>query len=114
MSSAPAVAADAPAPVSSLAERVYRVIAAYAPDEPICFPSQRLIARDVGCTRETANRKVQELIRAGWLRIVDTRWSFRTGWQHNVYELLAPFAVSALAMKRITRRAHNTARKRAR
>src|SRR5688500_10307132 len=107
-------AADAPAAVSPLAERVYRAMAAYAPDEAICFPSQKLIALDVGCTRETVNRKIRELIDAGWLRITERRWSFRSGWRHNVYELLAPYAVSELAMKRITRRAHNTAKKRAR
>lgn len=94
--------------------RVYRAIACYAPDEPECCPSQRLIALDLGCCRESVNRSVGRLIRAGWLRIKARRWSFRSGWLHNVYELLEPFAVSELAMKRLTRRAHRRARRKAR
>ena len=94
-------------------QAVYRAIAAYAPDEPVCHPSRRLIARDLGCARETVNRSVSRLIAAGWMK-VQRRWSFRSGWQHNVYELLAPYAVSELAMRGITRRAHNTPKKRAR
>ena len=101
-------------PVSDLDRRVYAAIAAYAPDEPICWPSQALIASEVGCSRVTVNHAVRRLRAAGWLRIIERRLSRRTGWRHNVYELLAPFAVSALAMKRITRRAHKAAKRRIR
>jgi hypothetical protein len=90
--------------------RVYQAIAAYAFDEPECHPSQQLIAYEVGCVRETVNRSVQRLVRAGWLRI-RKRWSFRSRWMHNVYELMAPFAVSPLTAKRIIRRAHRRARR---
>ncbi len=106
--------ASAPAEVRDFDRLVYRAIAAYAPDEPVCHPSQRLIALDLGCARESVNRSVRRLREAGWLRITERRWSFRSEWCHNVYELLAPYAVSSLAMRRITRRAHNTPKKMAR
>jgi DNA-binding Lrp family transcriptional regulator len=98
------------AEVNDFDRRVYRAIARYAPDEPACCPSQQLIAHDVGCARESVNRSVQRLVKAGWLAI-RKRWSYRSKWCHNVYELLEPFAVSVLAMKRISRRAHRRARR---
>ena len=64
----------------------------------------------MGCARETVNRAVARLVAAGWLAIRKVR---RAGWpwDHNVYELLEPFAVSALTAKRIIRRAHKRARR---
>ncbi len=104
---------EAAAEVSEFDRRVYRAIAAYAFDEAECHPSQERIADDLGCARESVSRAVRRLVKAGWL-VVRKRWSWRSRWQHNVYDLLEPYAVSDLAMRRITRRAHNTARKRAR
>jgi predicted transcriptional regulator len=100
-----------PAAVSIFDQRVYRAIAAYAWNEPECHPSQETIARDIGCARESVNRAVRRLITAGWLRIKDKRlgrWRNGQRWMHNVYELLAPFAVAATTVKRIVRRSHNT------
>ena len=99
--------------VGAFDRRVYRALAAYAFDEPVCHPSQQLIAYEVGCARETVNRAVQRLVEARWL-LVWKRWCYRSRWCHNVYELLAPFAVSPLAAKRIVRRAHRRARRAAR
>src|SRR5690349_21553289 len=95
--------------VSPFDQRVYHAIAAYAPDEAECWPSQERIADDLGCCRETVNRSVHRLAKAGWVAIHKER---RKGarWRHNVYELLADYAVSELAMRRITRRAHRRAR----
>lgn len=101
-------------PVSDWEAGIYRAIAAYAWDEAECHPSQETIARDVGCTRESVNRAVRRLIAAGWLAIKERRWSPRSRWCHNVYELLAPFVVGVATIKRITSRAHNTAKSRAR
>ncbi len=91
--------------------RVYAAIAAYAFDEATCHPSQEQIAGDLGCWRESVNRSVRRLREAGWLRIVERRWSRGSRWWHNVYELLAAYAVSVLTLKRITRRAHRRARR---
>lgn len=102
------------AEVSPFDRRVYQAFAAYCFEEPICHPSQQRVADDLGVCRESVNRAVRRLMAAGWMKIIDRRWSFRTGWKHNLYELLEPFAVSDLAMRRITRRGHNTVKKRAR
>lgn len=101
------------AAVSDLDRRVYAAIACYAPDEAECFPSQRLIALDLGIRRETVNRCVHRLREAGWL-VISKRWAGPWAkWMHNVYELHAEYAVSTLALRRITRRAHRRARQRA-
>jgi len=102
--------AETPAPYpSELDRRVYRAIACYCPDEAVCWPSQDLIAEDLGISRETVNRSCARLRRAGWLIWVRLK-SAISRWQFNRYELLEPFEVSALAMKRITRRAHRRRR----
>lgn len=91
---------------SGFDRRVYDAIAAYAWDEAECHPSQSTIARDIGCTREAVNRVIRRLIDAGWLAIIDRRWSPRTRWVYNVYELYEHFTVGALTIKRVVRRAH--------
>lgn len=101
-------------PVSDFDDRVFRAIAAYAWDEAECHPSQETVARDVGCTRESVNRAVRRLRAAGWLTIKEKRWSPRSDWCHNVYELLAPFVVGVGTIKRIVRRAHSGANRAAR
>jgi DNA-binding transcriptional MocR family regulator len=99
-----------PEPVSAFDRGVSQAITAYAFDEAECCPSQRLVALDVSCARETVNRSVGRLVRAGWLAIRKRR---RAGWpwDHNVYELLEPYAVSALTARKIIRRAHKRARR---
>jgi DNA-binding transcriptional regulator YhcF (GntR family) len=99
-------------PVGDLAQRVYAAVARYAFDEAEAWPSQDRIAGELGLCRETVTRAVGRLIRAGWLIVKERRWSWRSDWLHNVYELLAPFCVSEMAARTITRRAHNTRRKR--
>jgi predicted transcriptional regulator len=100
------------APVGDLDQRVYAAFARYAFDEAEAWPSQDRIAGELGLCRETINRSVGRLVEAGWMTVKERRWSWRSRWMHNVYELLAPFCVSELAAKAITRRAHNTRRKR--
>jgi DNA-binding transcriptional MocR family regulator len=87
-------------------ERVYQAISAYAWDEATCYPSQALVAEDLGCTRETVNRAVQRLIAAGWLTIIEKCRAPGSRWTHNVYELYERFQVGALTIRRIVRRAH--------
>jgi predicted transcriptional regulator len=99
-------------PVGAVDRRVYAAVARYAFDEAEAWPSHDRIAGELGIWRETVTRAVGRLIRAGWMIVKERRWSWRSGWMHNVYELLAPFCVSDLAAKAITRRAHNTRRKR--
>lgn len=101
------------AEVSEFDRSVYQGIANYAWNEPECHPSQETVARDIGCARESVNRSVRRLIEAGWLTIKEKRWSPRKGWCHNVYELHAPYVVGVPTIKRIVRRAHNTAKRRA-
>ncbi len=97
-----------PGAVSLFDRRVYRAIAAYAFDEAEAHPSQERIAQDLGCARESVNRAVRRLIKAGWLVIKEKRWwpRSRSPWCHNVYELLAEFVTGALTIRRIVRRAH--------
>jgi DNA-binding transcriptional MocR family regulator len=102
---------DLPA-VGALDQRVYAQIARYAFDEAEAWPSHDRIAGELGHCRETVTRAVGRLIRAGWMIVLERRWSWRSRWLHNVYELLAPYCVSPLAARAITRRAHNTRRKR--
>lgn len=99
-------------PVGALDQRVYVQIARYAFDEAEAWPSQDRIAGELGLWRETVTRAVGRLIRAGWLIVKEKRRGWRSGWLHNVYDLLAPYCVSPLAAKAITRRAHSTRRKR--
>jgi hypothetical protein len=94
------------ASVSEFDQAVYKAIAAYAFDEAISFVSQARVAEDLGCARESVNRAVRRLVEAGWLVIRERRFSWRSGWFHNVYELLAPFVTGWHTMRRITRRAH--------
>lgn len=98
--------ADQPDGPSDFDRAVYKAIAMYAWDEAECHPSQWTIARDIGCSREAVNRAVRRLVDAKWLRISERRWSPRSKWSHNVYELYEHFAVGALTIKRIVRRAH--------
>jgi DNA-binding transcriptional MocR family regulator len=99
-------------PVGPVARQVYVAVARYAFDEAEACPSQDRIAGELGLWRETVTKAVGRLIRAGWLIVKEKRWGWRSGWLHNVYELLAPYCVSPLAAKAITRRAHSTRRKR--
>lgn len=68
------------------------------------WPSQQLIATELGCHRSKVCRSIGRLIRAGWLLITDRVWSPRSGWLHNKYALLEPYAVSDLAAKAIAAR----------
>ncbi len=97
-------------------------MAAYAFDEPVCWPSQSLIASDIGTlgaehwhsgvrpprvvTRLMVTRSIARLLEKGWLRTLPRKWSRRTRWTHNVYELLEPWNVSEDVARRIVRRAH--------
>ncbi len=85
---------------------VYQAITAYAFDEAECHPSQQQVADDLGRSRESVNRAVQRLVRAGWLRIKEKRWTPGFRWCHNVYELLAAYVVGDPTIRRIVRRAH--------
>jgi DNA-binding transcriptional MocR family regulator len=91
---------------ASLSERVYRAITRYAFGEPVCWPSQQTIADELRCARESVNRAVRRLIRRGLLVILERRWSRRTGWCFNVYEIHGPINVDPEAARAITRRAH--------
>ncbi len=104
------------AQVSDGARRAFQALAAYAFDEAVCWPSKKTIARDLGVSPRTVDRYVAELERAGWLWIHKRReWTDATGrvrrakFDFNVYELLAPFAVSEPTTRKVIRRAHRKA-----
>lgn len=90
--------------ITELDRVIYHAIASYAFDEPECWPSQQRIADDLGCRRESVNRAVQRLVKAGWLVIKEKRRDGARGWLHNVYELLHEFHVSQLATRRLSER----------
>jgi helix-turn-helix protein len=74
--------------ISAFDRGVYQALAAYCFGEPVCWPSQEVLGRDLGCSRYAVNRSIGRLIQAGWLRITEKRPG-RRGWRHNVYTLLA-------------------------
>jgi hypothetical protein len=90
--------------VSPFDRIVYHAIAVYAPSEAVAWPSQQTIADDLGRSRYAVHRAIHRLIAAGWLEVVERRRG-RWGWDHCVYALLAPFAVSRWAIQRIVNRA---------
>jgi hypothetical protein len=65
---------------------VYQALAAYCFGEAVCWPSQDTLAADLGCSRYSVNRSIGRLKGAGWLTV--TKRPGRTGWLHNIYELL--------------------------
>lgn len=74
--------------VSDSDQAVYQQLATYCFGEAVCWPSHELLAVDLGMSRLRVTRAVGRLERAGWLRRLERRWSPRTRWMHNVYELL--------------------------
>jgi DNA-binding transcriptional MocR family regulator len=93
---------------SILDGRMHDLVCAYdLAENGTAFPSQALLAKDLGVARETVNRSIKRLERAEKL-IIRKRWSWRSGWQHNVYELLEPpsHPIPERVRRRIVRRAH--------
>ncbi|MEJ7894540.1 MAG: helix-turn-helix domain-containing protein [Solirubrobacteraceae bacterium] len=112
--------------VSATDETVYAAIASYAPEEPVCWPAQTRIAKDAGVSVRTVVSSVKALRKARWLTVTkqwtwrdehgrhvldpeDTTGLARSKWQHNVYELLAPFQASEEAFRKRVRAAHRRA-----
>lgn len=81
----------------------------YAFGEAVVWPSQQLLAVDLGYQRTQVNRAIARLVRKGYVRIIERRWSPRSGWLHNVYELLEAFAVDRTAANRIVARSRRRA-----
>jgi hypothetical protein len=77
--------------VSRMARVVYQQRACYCFGEAVTWSSQKLIGRDLGVSQPTVSRADGELCKTGRMRLVGRRWSPRTGWMHNVYELLVPW-----------------------
>lgn len=91
--------------ITPFEREVYQQLATYCFGEAVCWPSQDLLARDLGCHRLKVNRAIGALERAGWLTRLAKRWSPLSHWQHNVYELLEPWKpISRWVSERIVER----------
>lgn len=67
---------------------VFAVLGTYASREGTgAFPMQRRVAADLGCSRRTVKRAVQDLRRAGFLTAV---WEGTARGKRRVYELHFP------------------------
>jgi DNA-binding transcriptional MocR family regulator len=73
-------------PTGATDRAVLGIIRAHAFHGPTSFPSQALMARELGFARETVTRAVKRLAAAGHITIEKVR---RPGsrWTHNVYTL---------------------------
>jgi hypothetical protein len=77
--------------VSTRDRAVYQQLATYCFGEAVCWPSHELLALDLGLSRLQVTRTMRRLEVAGWLRKLERRWSPRSRWMHNRYELLEPW-----------------------
>lgn len=91
--------------ITPFQREVYQQLATYCFGEASCYPSQDLLASDLGCHRLKVNRAISALERAGWLTKLEKRWSPVSRWQYNVYELLEPWKpISRWVSERIVER----------
>lgn len=99
---------SSPETVSDFDRDVFQALAAYCFHEAVCWPSQALIARDLGSSQPTVSRSIGRLREAGWLKIIERRWSSRYGKLHNVYELLEAWKpISRWVAEHIVKRARD-------
>jgi hypothetical protein len=91
--------------ISTRDRAVYQQLATYCFGEAVCWPSHELLAVDLGLSRLQVTRTMRRLEVAGWLRKLERRWSPRTRWMHNRYELLEPWTpISRWVAEHIVRR----------
>jgi DNA-binding transcriptional ArsR family regulator len=94
--------------VSDFDRAVFQSLAAYCFHEAVCWPSQTLIARELGVSQPTVSRSVGRLREAGWLKIIERRWGSRCRKLHNVYELLEAWKpISRWVAAKIVKRARD-------
>jgi hypothetical protein len=75
---------------SPIERNVYEVLREFAFFEPTCHPSQELIARKVGVSREWVNKAIAGLRDLALISVGKAR--FRgSRWDHNVYVLHGPW-----------------------
>ncbi len=83
--------------LAAMPERLWKLLcllATYMDENGLCYPSQTTIARDLGISRITANRWVQELLKFEFqgqhvasLVHLDQPRQLHGRWMHNVYQL---------------------------
>jgi hypothetical protein len=71
------------------------VLAAFMDENGECYPSQDMIAARLGVARETANRRIQSLLKYRWngQKLVEARKRRDPGsksWMNTVYTILPP------------------------
>lgn len=76
--------------LSAGAWRAFAILSSYADPSRRCFPSQTRIAKDLGASRTTSQRWIDELERAGWIIRRHQIRPHKGGWGVNAY-LVAPF-----------------------
>lgn len=83
----------------------YDARGAYCFGEAESCVSQQLIALDLGVTQPTVCKAEKRLRAAGFLTLINRRWSPRTRWMHHVYALNEPWSpVPGLTMAQILER----------
>ena len=55
--------------ISPGAKLTYALLLSYAWHDDFCFPGQERLADDMGIARQTANRHIQELRKAGFIKV---------------------------------------------
>jgi len=63
-------------------------------EELYCFPSQRLLAKFVGCTWTTVNTHIRKAKETGWLD-VKSETGAKQGWRRNDYYGFIPVVKSS-------------------
>jgi hypothetical protein len=90
----------------SLDLAVYQGLATYAFGEPIAWPSQVRIARELGVSQPTVSRCIGRLVDCGWVEIIERRPARIKPFTYNVYALLQAWKpVASWVRDRIVERA---------
>ena len=91
---------------------VYQGIASYCFGEPIAWPSQVRIARELGVSQPTVSRAIARLVTCGLVEIIERRPARKAPWTFNVYALLEAWKpVAGWVRDRIVERARAARRK---
>jgi DNA-binding transcriptional MocR family regulator len=91
---------------------VYQGIASYCFGEPIAWPAQVRIARELGVSQPTVSRAIARLVACGWIEIIERRPARAKPFTFNVYALLEAWKpIAGWVRDRIVERARAMRRK---
>jgi hypothetical protein len=91
-----------------LERAVYQALASYAFGEPIAWPAQVRLARELGVSQPTVSRSIACLVECGWVEIIERRPARVKPFTYNVYALLEAWKpVASWVRDRIVERARS-------